>query len=395
MEIEAKNTTIDLFSPIKTIKDSISFFSDNIDFIHLDFSPSFPLSDKIMNISASDNYIFITEFTSVYQFDKSGRFIRKVGHNGRGPGEYIQIKNVQIDCKTNTINIFPGKTGSKIIQYDFNGTFLKEIKFDKKQLSSAGFDFYDNCYYFHPACFGRFEQDYQMIFVTDSLGRNIHHFQSYIYPNIAKDKKKVICYGSPRNWSWRHQNNLYFLEENNDTIFSMAKDSLYFRWKLSGNKKSSPEKFHFSWPEDRGSDIIELVNKDIIVDNSCIYETDRYLLFRCLHNNERYFSVYDKEDGILYRTNRRYFDGENYQSDCFYDDILTGLNVGLDFQCSDNQLFAVLYPCDIMNSKNDILKFSGKNKMKTEQFQQMCCNLTENDNPVLLIIEMKKPLKKD
>lgn len=386
-----KNSSIELFSPIATIKDSISFFAESIDFILLDSPSRCPVSDNIMSVISSNDYFFLIEFRAVYQFDKSGQFIRKIGRNGRGPGEYIQINGAQVDCESKSVIVFPGKTGNKIIHYDFDGKLLKEVKFEGSQLSFSGFDLYDNSYYFHTSCFDRFAENYQMIYVVDSMGKNTHNFGSHIYKSLVDNTKKVVCYGSPRNWSWRFNQKLYFLEECNDTIFSVKNDSLNFEWKLLGNRKLSPGIFHYNWPEDIGGDYITLQTKDLGKDNSCVFETRSFIFFRCSSKGRLFFSVYDKINDVLYRTNGNCFNGTDYQSDFLYDDILTGLNIGIDFQANDNQLLSLLYPYELLKNQEIIQNFGGKGFSNTEKFKELCRNLTENDNPVLLIINMKSP----
>ncbi|MFV0591163.1 MAG: 6-bladed beta-propeller [Draconibacterium sp.] len=61
---------------------------------------------------------------SLFVFDKTGKFIRKIGRQGKGPGEYISPRSFAIDNKNRRINVYGV---SKILNYTLNGDFMNEI----------------------------------------------------------------------------------------------------------------------------------------------------------------------------------------------------------------------------------------------------------------------------
>lgn len=60
-------------------------------------------------------------------FDFTGKLLFKIMRKGKGPGEYNDISDYQINTKTGQIEILDGST-KRILRYDMNGTFTDEIK---------------------------------------------------------------------------------------------------------------------------------------------------------------------------------------------------------------------------------------------------------------------------
>ena len=83
------------------------------------------LSD-IIDIRISKEYIFILATNGVFQFDNNGKFIRKVGRKGNGPGEYYEIKSFDINENQRKICMFDLLKG--IFVYNFEGEYGHTIK---------------------------------------------------------------------------------------------------------------------------------------------------------------------------------------------------------------------------------------------------------------------------
>jgi len=62
---------------------------------------------------------------SLFVFDKTGKFIRKIGKLGKGPGEYNKPRSFSIDTKNKIINIYGV---GKILNYTLNGDFIRNIR---------------------------------------------------------------------------------------------------------------------------------------------------------------------------------------------------------------------------------------------------------------------------
>ncbi len=75
-------------------------------------------NDKIYILdSASANALFV--------FSMKGKFIRKIGSKGKGPGEYLQPWDFVIDEETNSIILYARKL-NKLMTFSIDGEFLSE-----------------------------------------------------------------------------------------------------------------------------------------------------------------------------------------------------------------------------------------------------------------------------
>ena len=96
----------------------LSSIGKELEYIPLETSTN-SLIKRIDQIVFTDSYIFISDFNKLLQFDRSGKFIRQVGSNGRGPAEYIYVMGFCVDENHRKIDII-----------DYANHLVKEFDFD-------------------------------------------------------------------------------------------------------------------------------------------------------------------------------------------------------------------------------------------------------------------------
>lgn len=102
----------------------LSDIASNVEFIVLETTED-NLISRIVEIDHNDKFIFISDLNSLYQFSSDGSFIKKLGTNGQGPGEFISIRSMAVDWKRKYIYL---ATVGKLICLDFEGHLVKEVK---------------------------------------------------------------------------------------------------------------------------------------------------------------------------------------------------------------------------------------------------------------------------
>lgn len=85
------------------------------------------LIKKIDKILFSAEYIFISDYDRLLQFDKNGKFIRQIGSAGRGPAEYINVNDFCVNEQEKEIYITFISPPSKLMIFDFNGLFKRSF----------------------------------------------------------------------------------------------------------------------------------------------------------------------------------------------------------------------------------------------------------------------------
>lgn len=71
----------------------------------------------------------------VYRFDRSGKFLNKVGKKGQGPGEYIGLWSFQIDEPKKEVYCMTPSSG--ILVYDYEGNFKRKYDFRMDNVFTA------------------------------------------------------------------------------------------------------------------------------------------------------------------------------------------------------------------------------------------------------------------
>jgi hypothetical protein len=126
---KGKESSINLGStvfPWEQSDEQIASLFDTIEYLPLEPHPDglFKKADKLM--IHNNNYIVFDNYgqNQLNVFDKDGHFLYKIGKKGRGPGEYVGIRNFTV--KNNRFYLIDNYV-SKLLIYDAtNGDFIED-----------------------------------------------------------------------------------------------------------------------------------------------------------------------------------------------------------------------------------------------------------------------------
>ncbi len=109
----------------KTEQVNLSLIADKIDYLELEYTENSQIT-YISQVIFEDNLIGVLDnrAQNLFLFDTLGYFIRNIGTKGKGPGEYISMR--EFDMKNRRI-VFYDSELKKINRYHINGTFINEI----------------------------------------------------------------------------------------------------------------------------------------------------------------------------------------------------------------------------------------------------------------------------
>jgi hypothetical protein len=141
----------------------------------------------ITEIQYFDNNLFVLDgliANSVLVFDTEGRFLRKIGRVGTGPGEYKRIGDFTIDAEKREIYLLD--YGMWIHKYKFDGTHISTIRIDAPETNMLSIQYYDNHLYADVCKFDPANNDC-MLFRID--------------PENGKVQTKSLPVSSNKNWN--------------------------------------------------------------------------------------------------------------------------------------------------------------------------------------------------
>jgi hypothetical protein len=165
---------------------------------------------RINSIIFCNSYFLTYGYTSVNMFRYDGSFVNEIGTKGRGPNEYLGVSDVDINPENESIYI---ACGEKFLVYNKNGKFLRTFRSPAKS-DRINFKFTEDgilCYYFND--FGNIENSYILIDTTGEIIKNYRN--RYLW----KRKAPGVFYQG-ENIFYKFNNQLFRKEIYCDTIFS-------------------------------------------------------------------------------------------------------------------------------------------------------------------------------
>jgi hypothetical protein len=108
----------------------LSEMADDIRYVKLETHDNALLASCRVFRSDSSACMFLLYKMQIYKFDDTGKFIKRIGRSGQGPGEFTP-HHVDVDFQKKLIYVFPGSPGNErdcILKLDFDGNILEKVK---------------------------------------------------------------------------------------------------------------------------------------------------------------------------------------------------------------------------------------------------------------------------
>ncbi len=111
----------------------LSELADRAEYVKLETSPDCLLGGWLMVKSGGNYYIRDSRQSRILVFDKQGKFLRQIGRQGRGPGEYVRFAYWDVSQDNRFVAI--GGLGEGVKLYTTNGDFKCQAQFSISFLS--------------------------------------------------------------------------------------------------------------------------------------------------------------------------------------------------------------------------------------------------------------------
>jgi hypothetical protein len=372
--------TVDLYNAFENKKEVyLSQFVEDPEYIPLELTQNSVLAGMTPPFIITEEYI-IVRFRQVLIFDRNtGKFIKGVGIKGRGPDEYEFLAMENFYNEENDVFYAKNFGSSHLLIYNLEGKMTGRIKFPilpdptnhtgrfkpnyQGYLDSATFAYAVSNY-------SQTEKKKLVIYTNDSI---IRVFPNYLKWGDGVDLvTRTFTFGDVHFMKW--DNNLYFKELFNDTLFKVTKEELLPRLIFDGGKYSFPY-------ESQGAILDDI---ELMYDYFLIWDMDensRHLFFQLGYNKKRYTGYYDKSS----KTTQICEYSEETKKSGLTDDINNFLPVTPTNFTKNNEMVAFFNAEDIINW---IDANPEKKEILSKKFTWLD-TIDEMSNPVIFIAKCK------
>ncbi len=244
-------------------------------------------------IIAHDKFYIQDDRTrSILIFNQEGKFLYKIDKLGKGPGEYTQLLDFNVDKKGNIFIL----EWLRIIKYDPNGKYLETLDYNHLKTKENGF------YPFNIAIL----DNEDMYFYTGTMGgsgiSNLDHYAVTRVNNKAEIvSKNILMERVSQNYPvmfYKNSSNEYFMQtlKGNDTIYSLSTEGVIPKYFVNFGKKSFPPDYFPKQFKDMGKIYFDADNKTeyrSIIHN--ITESNNLLYFNFRGANKIFEALYSKK----------------------------------------------------------------------------------------------------
>jgi hypothetical protein len=348
------------FSENKSIP--LSSIGKHLDYIPLETNPNSML-ERIAHISFSEDFMFIADFDRILQFDRKGKFLRQIGANGRGPGEYAGIASFCIDQKNRKVFVNSCSDGCKIFEYDFNGSFIRSFN---QPFMSSQFIVYDTTGFIFYLAHDNDTTVYSKynFYITDyELNPNYKIKRHFIRKSNIGGREIPLYY---------YNGKLRFKQYTVDTLYTLEneKQTPYAIFNLGKTKLDPNYSFNYSNPN-----VAEMMKEmERFIEISDIAENDNYLFTKI---------DYGLTDSSKYCIcNKQTAETTMIGEKGFKNDIDGGLQFWPRYIYNDNTMVDYV----------DALRFLSmlkkrENNNRSDQLEILEKNLTETSNPIIIVLK--------
>ncbi|MEA1877266.1 MAG: 6-bladed beta-propeller [Bacteroidota bacterium] len=318
------------------------------------------LMSHIFQLEFHNDMIFIIDFPTkngVLVFDKEGRFLRSIGREGKGPGEYTDMASFSILTGANRIYL-NDRGARKTSEYDLDGNFIRDIQTPVKPADLRFVS--ENKYFVH------YPKDYYLRLIDMKVSEPmlfIPHVNGY------NGYGKAIYTQSDQSYLYSpsYHDSIYSLEEDS-IVLQYAFEFGPYQWSGEDQVAEYARTKGMSYPANKltpagpyfdfGNLFYFLL---FIEDKDNRYTIDPFLWMK---EDEKLIRLGDDSDDILFCSSA-------------YPVAIT----------PQNEWVAPLGAYELIESKDKIKQ--NQSFRYSKKLLQQIENLKEDDNPVLAIFELK------
>ena len=220
----------------------------------------------------------------MYQFDRKGHFLHKIGTKGEGPEEFISTRGFTLNHETGEIFVYDG-VRKRIVSYLPDGTFFKII--DLRQ-NCDNFEFQDEMFYLYNPYSD--EKENKKLTVLNMNGDKQSQYLEKLNLGVVFGNSRVVK---------TSEEEVLFYEAFNDTVHSFDKEKMNVKYVFDFGQYSMPQiqkrEYIESVAQDKPLEHRMQLLGDYITEASGIQETKKWLFFNVVKGSILYRGIYNKK----------------------------------------------------------------------------------------------------
>jgi len=247
----------------------------------------------ISKIRVCDQFFLVLDgykAKSLFVFDKEGRFIRKIGRTGQGPGEYVQPCDFTIDKENRTVYVLD-RPLRRIQKYEIEtGKFIHSIRLDQK-IGSNNIEYSNGKLYADADFPTHSNNNYLLRVIHEPSGKEENKFLNVVTYNKGISNTNFL----QSNVFFPLENgNIVFMQQFMDYIFEISKDSIFSLIDFKGKEIMTAEEVNDAMAKDPVFYMPHLFGKRKFAHKHSFIEHRNKLFFYYQKGQERFPVLIDK-----------------------------------------------------------------------------------------------------
>ncbi len=345
---------------------SLSEIADEIRYIPLDNSIRLGF---IYSIKISNKHFFISvKDIGILVFDLNGKFITKIGNIGRGPNEYLSFRSFAV---SDNENIYIKDVDNNIKVFSINNFLIRTISLSAYDSYFEIIEYFNSRLIISESSFGETKIDW---IILDTLGNKLTKKPTYL-PRFTSNLGAWMGY-------YKYGKKIYYWNSYNDTVFCINPDLSYnIALLFSPGNHRLPR-----------APIIDLSKLSLYMQPHSLFETNQFYVFRYFYDDRETIAFINKSSKetfvvpLLTKVNSGY---GNYSGG-----INNDFDNGPDFlplcyfeESNKEYLLGLVNAYDFISLKSGQ---TDKNLSRPNTVEEIANKINETDNPILMIVKLKK-----
>lgn len=373
----------------------LSSVVDSIEYVPLETTDS-SLIGLIQQVVIADSFIFICTGEKILEFNREGKYLHQIGSTGRGPGQFIGVRNISIDDAREILFINPNFS-LNLIKYTYTDIYLGDQPTFSSDLASS-ISYIRNNRFSAVGAWTYPEWISKGMFLAallDSSGQVIKKIDTPLKQFDNYLTRKDIQY--PGTFRPTYFDSITIcLGYGCDTVFALTQDTVEPRYILNTARYDAPLDIKYGFDYNTGERILISEKKfNYIFFESTPIESAEYLIFKFYLKGYMYLAAFNKFIGAtaVYRKKGdvKYGVVVNVENFGLLNDLDGGLNFYPRWTNLNGNIWVDVFDAIEFKTRlaEQMQSFNENYPEEQNSLRQIADTLQENDNPVLMIAYVK------